>query len=221
MNKEIAKSGGARKQVSELSFDTVFPTAKDSKFVSGEPAEVVVGVTNLASHPTSVFAISGYFASPKNASKPIHELGAQRYSIKLDSKQQASFPLRFTPELEAQDLILVVYIDFFDIEESPIRAIAFEGPIKIIPSDFILDFAGISVIVVIGALSFLGYKIYTNKPVLSSGGGAGSSAGGAAQAPKKKVPAAEIREQIAAKKEVLDEEWIPAHLKKGGDKKKK
>ncbi|KAI9352639.1 hypothetical protein BDR26DRAFT_849610 [Obelidium mucronatum] len=191
------------------------------EFVSGEPAEVVVGVTNLGSHPTSVFAISGYFANPKNASKSILDLGAQRFSIKLGSNEQASFPLRFTPELEAQNLILVVYIDFFDIEETPIRAIAFEGPIEITPADALLDFAGLSILLVIGGLSYVGYKIATNKPVISSASASGSSGSAATAAKKPKVPAAEIREQIAAKKEVLDEEWIPAHLKKSDSKKQK
>ncbi|ORY35152.1 hypothetical protein BCR33DRAFT_504026 [Rhizoclosmatium globosum] len=100
----------------------------NSEFVSGEPAEVVVGVTNLAPHPTAVFAISGYFAQAKNTSKPIHELDAQRFNIRLDSKQQASFPLRFTPEMEAQDLILVVLIDFFDA----VRLLSFQHQLPIL-----------------------------------------------------------------------------------------
>ncbi|KAJ3063726.1 hypothetical protein BCR33DRAFT_854355 [Rhizoclosmatium globosum] len=219
MNKEILRNGGAQKHVNELAFDTVFPGSKDSQFVSGEPAEVVVGVTNLAPHPTAVFAISGYFAEAKNTSKPIHELDAQRFNIRLDSKQQASFPLRFTPEMEAQDLILVVLIDFFDADETPRRAIAFQGPVKIIPSDFILDFAGISVIVVISGLAYIGYKIATNPPKTSSSSNSSSSSS-SAEVKKQKIPAAEIREKIAAKKEQLDDEWIPEHLKKA-DKKKK
>ncbi|KAJ3133812.1 hypothetical protein HK100_004065 [Physocladia obscura] len=214
MSKEIARNGGAVRESAELAFETVFPSNKDHKFLSGELTEVVVGLTSKVAYPVSVFAISGYFANPKNSSKPIHELPAQRFNIKLDTKQEASLPLRFTPELEAQQLVLVVLIDYFDVEETPRRVIVFEGPIQIIPSDSLFDLAGLSVIAAFVGAAYIGYKVLTTKDAKNgSSGGSATSVDGTA--PKKvKVSAAEIRAEIEAKKDVLDEEWIPVQLKK-------
>ncbi|KAJ3064847.1 hypothetical protein HDU98_011777 [Podochytrium sp. JEL0797] len=218
MTKEINKSGGPQKNVAELSFDTVFPNG-DGKFLANELAEVVVGVTNLAAHPTTVFAIGGYFADAKNTSKPIHELPAQRYNIKLETSKQASFPLRFTPEMEAQDFVLVVLIDFFDADEAPRRAIAFEGPVTVVPADFLFDFAGISIIAVFGAGAFIAYKVMT-APKKAAATASATASGTASPAVKVKVPAAQQRAEVAKKQNVLDDEWIPENLKKA-DKKKK
>ncbi|KAJ3390346.1 hypothetical protein HDU84_007601 [Entophlyctis sp. JEL0112] len=75
MAKEIARNGGPASSSPDLSFSAAFPSAplrgECAQFVSGQPAEVVIGITNTAQHPTSIFAISGYFANPKNSSKSI------------------------------------------------------------------------------------------------------------------------------------------------------
>ncbi|KAJ3238137.1 hypothetical protein HDU78_003668 [Chytriomyces hyalinus] len=227
MNKEIARNGGAQRTTEYLSFDVVFPKGKEAdnrKFVSGEPSEVVVGVTNKAKQATGVYAIGGYFAYSSNTSKPIHELQQTRFNIRLEPKQQASLPLRFNPEMEAQDLILVVNVDYFDNDEAPHRVIAFEGPVQIIPADFIFDLSGLSVLAVFGAFVFYGGKylisVYFPTAAASTGSATSSGVTSTASAAKKvKLTSAELKAEAAKKKEELDDEWIPEHLKKTVKKK--
>ncbi|TPX74315.1 hypothetical protein CcCBS67573_g04419 [Chytriomyces confervae] len=246
MNKEIARNGGAQRTTEYLSFDVVFPKGKDAdnrKFVSGEPSEVVVGVTNKAKQATGVYAIGGYFAYSSNTSKPIHEvlslfllnstpipisirasLQQTRFNIRLEPKQQASLPLRFNPEMEAQDLILVVNVDYFDNDEAPHRVVAFEGPVQIIPADFIFDLSGLSVLAVFGAFVFYGGKylisVYFPTAAASTGSATSSGVTSTASAAKKvKLTSAELKAEAAKKKEELDDEWIPEHLKKTVKKK--
>ncbi|KAJ3347414.1 hypothetical protein HDU83_002119 [Entophlyctis luteolus] len=119
--------------------------------------------------------------------------------------------------MEAQDLVLVVYIDYFDLEETPRRVIAFQGPIKIVPADFLFDFAGLSVVAALVGTAYVGYKIATTSQAKSLVGGKrteSTSSSSSSGTKKPKMNASEIRAEIAAKKEVLDDEWIPAGLKK-------
>ncbi|KAI8832466.1 hypothetical protein BJ741DRAFT_614601 [Chytriomyces cf. hyalinus JEL632] len=228
MNKEIMRNGGAQRSTEYLSFDVVFPKGKEAdsrKFVSGEQTEVVVGVTNKAKQATGVYAIGGYFAYSSNTSKPIHEIQQTRVNVRLEPKQQTSLPLRFNPEMEAQELILVVNVDYFDSDEAPLRVVAFEGPVQIIPSDFIFDLSGLSVLAAFGAFVYYGGKylisVYfpTAAASTNSTSSSGASSATAAAAKKVKLTSAELKAEAAKKKEELDDEWIPEHLKKTAKKK--
>ncbi|KAJ1551186.1 hypothetical protein HK405_014997, partial [Cladochytrium tenue] len=136
-------------------------------------------------------------------------LTAQRYSLPLEPSQEATVPFRFIADVEAQDIGLVVFLDYFDNDEVPNRAVAYKGIIKVIASDSTFDLAGLSIIAMFAAGGYYLFqylaKVYFPEAIVK----------------KTRRSAVAIREEIAAKKEVLVDDWIPDHVKKAEETKKK
>ncbi|KAI9366069.1 translocon-associated protein, alpha subunit [Zopfochytrium polystomum] len=207
MDDEIRKGGSDSSGV-DLQFTHMFPKNPLNLVRAGDITEVLIGVTNVGKTSATLFAVSGLFSHPQNLSLPLRNLTAQRYNLPLGPKQEATVPFRFIPELEAQDVGLVVYIDYFDNEEAPHRAIAYKGVITITAADSTFDLAGLSLIALLGAGGYYLFKFlakqYFPETVVK----------------KTRPSAAVIREEIEAKKAVLDDDWIPEHVRKADGAKK-
>ncbi|KAI8846765.1 hypothetical protein BC829DRAFT_397836 [Chytridium lagenaria] len=190
MEDEIKKNGGAAK-ASDLEFSYLFPDNPFKVIVANEVAELLI---------STLFAISGAFTHPKNLSLVLRNVSLLCFNIPpfpLSPSKEATVPFRFRSELEAQDIGLLVHIDYFDNEEHPHRAIAFQDYVKITSSDSYFDIQGLSLIAaVIGAVYFTINFVYSAAP---------EAAGTKKTRPNK----AAIQEEIEAKKDVLAEEWIP------------
>ncbi|KAJ3175632.1 hypothetical protein HK101_010623 [Irineochytrium annulatum] len=208
MSEEIRKSGGA-KASSELRFSHTFPENPKKVVVSGEFGLLNIGVLNTGKGTNSLFAVSGQFTQPKNYSLPIRNITASRINLQLEPNRDGNVPFKFRAELEAQDVGLVVFLDYFDKEDNPHRVIAYKGQIKITPSDSYFDFQGILLMLGLAAGSYYGvkylYRTYFPETVVK----------------KARPSKAKIQEEIEAKKDVLSDEWIPEHLKKGSASPKK
>ncbi|KAJ3102668.1 SWI/SNF and RSC complex subunit Ssr1 [Phlyctochytrium planicorne] len=218
MEEEIQKNSGGAKVVSDLEFSYLFPDNPFKVVVANEITELLIGVRNTGKQTQTLFAISGAFTHPKNTSLPVRNITMQRYSLPLEPKQEATVPFRFRAEIEAQEIGLIVYIDYFDSDEQPHRAIAFQDLVRVTSNDSYFDLQG-----AIGWKGDMILTAYSNRISLIAALVAGVYFGFKAMyktyAPeavvKKARPSkAAIQEEIEAKKDVLSDEWIPEHLKK-------
>ncbi|KAJ3212836.1 SWI/SNF and RSC complex subunit Ssr1 [Dinochytrium kinnereticum] len=201
MEDEIRKNSGPETK-SDLEFSYLFPDNPFKVVVSNEVSELLISVRNTGKNTQTLFAISGAFTHPKNLSLVVRNITSQRYSLPLEPKQEATVPFRFRSEIEAQDIGLIVYIDYFDNEEQAHRAIAFKDLVRITSNDSYFDLQGVSLIVALVAGVYFAFQaMYQNyAPEV---------------AVKKTRPnKAAIQEEIEAKKDVLSDEWIPDHIKK-------
>ncbi|KAJ3117306.1 hypothetical protein HDU96_007212 [Phlyctochytrium bullatum] len=208
MEDEIRKNAGAEVKT-DLEFTYLFPDNPFKIVVANEVSEILIGVRNKGKNTHTLFAISGAFTNPKNLSQVVRNITNQRYSLPLEPKQEATVPFRFRAELEAQEIGLVVYIDYFDNEEHPHRAIAFKDLVRIASNDTYFDLQGITLMVGLAAGVYFAFKAMY------------SSFAPETVVKKTRPNKAAIQEEIEAKKDVLSEEWIPEHLKKGASAPKK
>ncbi|KAJ3333874.1 SWI/SNF and RSC complex subunit Ssr1 [Blyttiomyces sp. JEL0837] len=208
MNDEIKKNG-VQETSTDLFFTHVFPNNPLKLVRSGEQTELLIGVKNVGASTQTLFSVSGSLTSPKNFSIPLRNVTAQRYSLPLEPKQEATVPFRFAAEMEPQDIGLVVFVDYFDNDEMPHRVIAYQDVITVSAADSTFDLAGISLLAILGGSGYFLfqylYKAYFPERVVK----------------KVRPSAAAIREEIEARKDVLSEEWIPEHVKKAEENARK
>ncbi|KAJ3414141.1 hypothetical protein HDV05_007003 [Chytridiales sp. JEL 0842] len=198
MAEEIKNAGTGPESASVLKFSAGFPNNPFNNVIADKVTELQINVTNTASTTQTLFGVYAVLTKQSNFSQVLFNLTAARYNVALPTLKTATLPFKFKVETEAQDLGLVVYVDYFDKEEVPHRAVAFKKVIKVSASDYTFDLAGISIIVILGGLGYLAVTSLFNSPT---------------KVVKTKPNVAALREEYEAKKDVLADEWIPDHLK--------
>ncbi|KAJ3040748.1 hypothetical protein HDV00_010505 [Rhizophlyctis rosea] len=199
----FSQAQSAKEGVSSgLAFNATFPKNQFNIITLDESTDLRIVVKNTGNDVRTIFGVSGVLTDPKDPKQVVQNVTAQRYSkeVRPGKEITLTYKLKLHREGEAG---LVVFVDFYDGEEAALRAVAYQGEVKVQYNDSIFDLQSISIyLILLGFVGGAGYLAYQSFF-------APAQTGRPKRRPLEPVTPAKVLPPGQA-----DLDWIPEHLQK-------
>lgn len=123
-----------------VSFAHDFPklAIKDT-FVVDQKAIVRINITNQSILTKTVFKLTGSYVDSKNASKVIRTISSENVQYVVKSGKTINLKYKFIPQIEADNVALLVTVDFYDLDETSYRSVGALQTIRVVYGDSVFD----------------------------------------------------------------------------------
>lgn len=101
---------------------------------------VRMNFTNDSDLKKTVFGITGYYVDPSDASKVIAKISKDAVTIVVKPGKVSYLKYRFSPQIEAGEVGLLVVLEYYDSDETGYKSIGALEKITVVYGDSVYDF---------------------------------------------------------------------------------